>query len=94
MSKQVNNKLSYSSIRKEIQDKILNLCKKADKDFRDLDVELLNAQLQFDYGVGSLSINRIIDNLITLNLVKVQDGKIKRVIEMPSKQGREAEDIK
>lgn len=74
--------LRYNFMRKEIQDKILNAAAKADKEMRDLNLDKLSAQIQFDYGIGHLTVDRIVQNLLTLGLIEQQGN----IIHIPLKK--------
>ena len=73
--------MSYKQTKIEIGRLILKCLKAAEVQERKIDLKKLQAQIELDYGVGQLAVKRIIDNLETLGLVKLDSNNIKKVLE-------------
>ena len=72
--------LVYCEMRKEIQQKILSALAVADKEFKDVSYKKLSAQIKFDYGIGNLTIVRIVNNLVELGMLQIEGDLIQSVI--------------
>lgn len=84
----MTKKLSYNFMRIEIQALIMKILHKANKEFKDINYKKMSAQIQYDYGVGPLTVDRITDNLMELELIKISDGIIKTVIKQRLTNGK------
>ena len=79
--------MGYNAMRKEIQDQIISTLKAADKIFKDVKLDKLKALIKFDYGIGELTVNRIIDNLVILEMVEIKGDLIQTKINKVAKKG-------
>ena len=75
-----HNGMAYRFMRLEIQALIMKCLKVADSQMRDVDLKKLSADIQYKYGVGELTVSRIIDTMAELKILKIDNGHIKRVI--------------
>lgn len=78
MTEQIKE-LSYKQTKIEIRQLIMKCVEAAEKQKVSIDFNKLNAQIQLDYGVGQLSIKRIIENLQTLGYITYHNGLLKIV---------------
>ena len=66
---------------------------KANKEFMDINLKELSSKIQYDYGLGSLTVNRLIENMIELKIVSVKDGIIQTTLDkVPEKGSNEPQD--
>ena len=71
--------LSYKQTKIEIGKLIMKYLEAAEKQETAIDFNKMNAQIQLDYGVGWLSIKRIIENLQTLGFLVYEGNSLKIV---------------
>ena len=64
--------MSYNVMRKNIQEYIMFTLKKAGKEFKDIKVRKLVAEIKYDYGVGNLTVERIMENLYELDMIELK----------------------
>jgi len=78
--------LSYRDMRIQIKNKIMDALTIAEKQKKDIALDKLKAQMELDYGVGKITVDRIVGNLEELGFIKCKGNTIKKVLQKGSNE--------